>query len=114
MCYRLTPMTGRCYQRSTNDGGTSGGRCSRCGVELATELLDLVTQLGRVLEPELLGCREHLLLELHDELLELLVAEPLDLRAAPAAARDSGLLECQELGDVGHALADRFRRDAVL
>src|SRR5919201_6116293 len=53
----------------------SGG-CSGCGprrpLQLVPEVLDLVPELGRVLEAEVLGGGEHLLLELDDQLLELL------------------------------------------
>src|SRR5215216_3527778 len=59
---------------------------SRSGrlVELAPQLADLVAQLGRVLEAELLGGGEHLLLELHDRLLDL-VRLHVDALLAPAA-----------------------------
>ena len=39
------------------------GSTLRSGEELPAELLDLVAELGRVLEPELLRSRVHLLLE---------------------------------------------------
>src|SRR6478672_2464501 len=101
------------------DTGPSGRRSDplggRHGLELAAELLDLVPQLGRVLEAELLGGHVHLLLERDDELLQLLRAHALDLALATTAARgDVRLLQSQELGDVGNALDDRLRRDAVL
>src|SRR5436309_2802682 len=83
--------------------------------QLPPQLLDFVAQLRRVLEPELLGGGEHLLFERDDQALELVAAHPLDLAlAATAARRDVRLLERQELGDVGHALDDRLRRDPVL
>src|SRR5512132_1551477 len=48
------------------------GRCLRRGRdELAAQILDLVTELRGVLEAQLLRRREHLLLELDDQLLEL-------------------------------------------
>src|SRR5262245_12331416 len=52
------PVTVRCL------GGCLGRR-----LQLAAEILDLVPELGRVLEPQLLCGREHLLLERDDELL---------------------------------------------
>src|SRR4051795_739024 len=45
--------------------------------ELPPQLLDLVPQLGGVLEAQLLRRGEHLLLELDHELLELLARHPL-------------------------------------
>ena len=42
-----------------------------CGDELPAQVADLVTHAGRVLEAQLLGGREHLLLELDDRLLEI-------------------------------------------
>src|SRR3954468_8491848 len=105
-------MTGRCYQRLGNDGG-SGGRGRRGGAQLPAQLLDLVAQLGRVLEPQLLRGREHLLLELHDELFDLVAAHAVGFSTAAAAAWDMRLrLEREELGDVGDPFADRLRRDA--
>src|SRR3954447_20760245 len=56
--------------------GSGGGR----GVELAAQIADLVAELRGVLEAQVLGCREHLLLELHDRALELL---PAHIRLAP-------------------------------
>src|SRR6476660_5446619 len=83
--------------------------------EVAADALDLVAQLGGVLEAQLLGGLEHLLLERDDELLELLAVHALDLVAAAAArARDVRRFERKELGDVGDALRDRDRRRAVL
>src|SRR5262249_17736690 len=83
--------------------------------ELAAKIFDLVAQLGGVLEAELLGGGEHLLLELDDQLLELRRRHAFDvLAAAPALRRrDSRRLQRQELGDVGHTLDDRLRRDSV-
>ena len=74
--------------------------------QVAAELLDLVAQLRRVLEAQLLGRLEHLLLERDHELLELLARHaprPCRRRAA-ARARHVRLLEREELGDVGDAL----------
>ena len=61
--------------------------------ELAAQLLDLVAELRRVLEPQLLGGREHLLLERDHELLELAAVDALDLLAAARALRDVRRLE---------------------
>src|ERR1043166_1908133 len=54
-------------------GASILGRCRRARGrdELAPELLDLVAQLGRVLEAQFLRRGEHLLLELDDQPLEL-------------------------------------------
>src|SRR4051794_23112673 len=83
--------------------------------QLPPQLLDLVAQLRRVLEAQLLGRREHLLLEGDDEALQLRAVHALHL-AAPAAALPGhrGRLERQELRDVGDALDDRLRHDPVL
>ena len=53
--------------------------------QLAAQLLDLVSQLGGILEPELLGRGEHLLLELDDQPVDLLRLQPFDLGLAAAA-----------------------------
>src|SRR4029077_18190657 len=53
--------------------------------QLPAQLLDLVAQLGGILEAELLRGREHLELEVDDHLLELLARHPLDLVPPPAA-----------------------------
>src|SRR3954452_24993535 len=88
----------------------SAKRDSRLGerLELAAELLDLVAQPRCVLEAQLLGGDEHLLLERDRELLELLAGHALDVGSLPAAAlaRDVRLVELEELGDVGYALLD--------
>src|SRR3954453_24208682 len=86
--------------------------------ELAAELADLVAQAGGVLEAEVVGRPEHLLLELDDRLLEVREGHLAGLLAGLAggallAARRLAL-GLQELGDVGDALGDRGRRDAVL
>ena len=80
------------------------------GVEVSAQLLDLVAELGGVLEPELLSRREHLLLELDDQLLDLLGRHALVAAlAAPAPPGDVRLrVEREELGDVGDALLDRL------
>src|SRR5438105_3861414 len=91
------------------------GRALGEGEELAAELLDLVPELRRILEPELLGGREHLLLEVDDEALYLAAAHALHLAATAAApARHVRLLEREKLRDVGDALDDRHRRHPVL
>src|SRR5512133_1125726 len=85
--------------------------------QLAPELADLVAQARRVLEAEVLGGGEHLLLELDDRLLHLGEREVLGLDAlavAPSPALRRLALGLQELGDVADALDDRRRRDAVL
>ena len=101
--------------RCTPREATAGSRLpERRGVQLAPQLADLVAQLGGVLEAQLLGRGEHLLLELDDRRLDL-GRRHVDLLLAPAAAlgRDLGVRH-QELRDVGDALDDRLRRDAVL
>ena len=76
----------RCHagQRSREPGlPLCGGRGERH--QLAPELLDLVAELGGVLEAKLLGREIHLLLERDEELLELVRRHPLDVGlAAPA------------------------------
>src|SRR5436190_14581071 len=105
--------------RPRRSPATSGRSCAldRPGgaVELVAEVLDLVPELRRVLEPQLLGRGEHLLLELDDQLLELLRRANLLVSAGPPArrARDLGL-EREELADIGDALLHRLGRDAVL
>src|SRR5215207_1725650 len=54
------PSAGRADRR--------GAQCSRRD-ELPPQILDLVPKLRRILEPKLLGRREHLLLQLDDQLL---------------------------------------------
>src|SRR5262245_32908285 len=107
---RTTATRARGFLRRPALGRRLGER-----VQLAAQLLDLVAELRGVLEAELL-CRDvHLLLERHDELLELLAAHPGDLLLpSPTPARDGRRLEREELGDVGDALDDRLRRDALL
>src|SRR5205823_1553454 len=84
--------------RSTRDRSGSGSKrpslSGRNGLQLAAELLDLVAQLGRILEAELLGGHVHLLLERDDQLLELVRGHALDVALAAASARwHMGLLE---------------------
>src|SRR5215218_9744963 len=111
-----------------DDGGAATPRRPRLGLslrrrlvaldvrDLAPQLADLVAQPGRVLEAQVLGRREHLLLELDDRLLDLGQRHVLRLRAlalrAPAALRRLAL-GLEELGDVADALDDRRGRDAV-
>src|SRR4051812_40276799 len=83
-------------------------------VQLAAHLADLVAQLRGVLEAQLLGGDEHLLLELDDRALELGRRHVDALLAAAASALGHLALAHQELGDVGDALDDRLRRDPVL
>src|SRR5690606_11283388 len=85
-------------------------------VEVTAEALDLVAQLRRVLEAQLLGGRQHLLLELDQRARDLLGRHALLLRLAlaPAALWNLRLGSGQELADVGDPLADRLRRDPVL
>src|SRR3954471_17242210 len=85
--------------------------------ELAPQVGDLVAKARRVLEAQVLGGGEHLLLELDDRLLHLVEREVLgpDPPAVAAAAPLRRLaLGLEELGDVADALDDRRRRDAVL
>src|SRR5947207_749028 len=85
-------------------------------LEIPTQVLDLVAELRRVLEPQLLGGEVHLLLERDHELLELLARHPLDLRrtAPPPRGRYRRRLELEQLRDVGDTLRDRLRHDPVL
>src|SRR5450755_566809 len=98
---------------------SAGGRAASAGgrpalgqgdVELALEVPDLVPELGRVLEPEVLGGGQHLLLQLHDRALDL--GRLHRSGGAPAAAPGAGhlRLRLQELGDVADPLDDRLRR----
>src|SRR3954469_3867109 len=89
-------------------------------VELAPQDLDLVAQLGRVLEAEVVGGGQHLLLELHDRAGDLLRRHALLVRGAaaaparPALRHPAAALLREEVGDVGDALLDALRRDAVV
>src|SRR4051812_31824027 len=94
---------------------TSVGGRGRRRVQLAPQVADLVAQLGRVLEAQLLRRREHLLLQLAHHLLDLGRLHVDLLVPAPAAALGGDLrVRHQELRDVRDALHDRLRRDAVL
>src|SRR3954470_11304838 len=85
--------------------------------ELPPQLADLVAQARGVLEAQVLGGGEHLLLKLDDRLLHLGERQVLGLDAlavaAPPALRRLAL-GLQELGDVADALDDRRGRDPVL
>ena len=70
-----------------------------------------------LLEVQLLGRGEHLLLDRDDHPLEVLGALDrlaVDGRAAAPALGGSGRLHRQEVGDVADPLGDRLRRDPVL
>src|SRR5690348_4805591 len=85
-------------------GGTRLGSLGLDPLQLAPELLDLVAQLGRVLEAQLVGREEHLLLELDHRLRDLL-GRHLLLIAPPAALALRDLrLDRQEVGDVRDSL----------
>src|SRR4051812_46828423 len=82
-------------------GASGRGR----GVEFAPQVADLVAELGGVLEPQILGRRQHLLLELDDRALELLGGHVRLALAAGAPALVGHLaLGHEELRDVGDAL----------
>src|SRR5919201_2690026 len=83
-------------------------------LQLPPQLLDLVPQLGRVLEAELVGRQEHLLLQLDDRAGDLLRRHLLLVAAAGPPARRHLRLDRQEVADVRDAFDDRLRRDAVL
>src|SRR6476660_1164495 len=83
-------------------------------VEVRSELLELVADPGRLLEAEIVGRCEHLLLELYDELLELLRRLGRGLIAAAPTAAGRIRLHRQELGHVGDPLRDHRGGDAVL
>src|SRR3954469_26022466 len=100
-----------CASRHAPRNGLTGAD----GEELVAQRLELVAQLRGVLEAQLLGGREHLLLERDDELLDLLARHALDLaRRAPATRHVRRVAEREQLEDVGDALHDRGRRYAVL
>src|SRR5262245_21157298 len=118
-----TPGTARAARKAKSPGTTLAVTCGLRGslgrrrglVELSAQVADLVAQLRRVLEPQLLRRREHLLLERDDRLLDLvrLHVDPL-LAPAAAPARRHLALAHEELRDVGDPLDDRLRRDAAL
>src|SRR5271157_5664314 len=107
-----------CRSRSTaailSDVARRGLICLKLP-QVPSQFAQLVAQLRRVLEPQLVGGRDHLLLELHHHSLELVLGHLL-LRPPPPAplARARYLrLGLKELGDVGDPLHDRRRRDPV-
>src|SRR5262249_58794050 len=77
-------------------------------LELPPERLDLVPQVGRVLEAELLGGLEHVLLELDDLALDLVLARAGGDRRLrpPAAARLVRALDARELARARASLHD--------
>src|ERR1035437_1085344 len=84
-------------------------------LQLEPDVLDLVAQLGGVLEAELLGGGEHLLLQFDRQLLQLLATQALYLGGTAAAlAGHVRLLEREELGDIRDALDDLHRLRPVL
>src|SRR5207302_9608745 len=96
--------------------GTPAPSGPRLGfLELLTQGLDLVAELGRVLEAEVVSREQHLLLELHDRARDLfrLHAVPVAAPRAPAAPGDLGF-ERQEVRDVGDPLPDRLGRGRAL
>src|SRR5437764_922723 len=104
--------------RATSGRASARGRLGRVDLaQVAAQVAQLVADLRGVLEAQLLGGELHLLLELYDHALELVSGELAARGAAPAPAfaraRDLGL-RVEELGDVGDALDDGRRRDAVL
>src|SRR5215211_3904659 len=102
-----------CTCRSPEQPRRRLGRRFGRGLELAAQLLDLVSQLRCVLEPKLLRGGEHLLLERDDEALEFRRRHALDLLLSASPLRHRRRLEREELGDVGDALLDRLRGDPV-
>src|SRR3954464_9316208 len=72
-------------------------------LQLAPQRLDLVTQLGCVLEAQIVGGEKHLLLQLHDRLLDLLRRHSLFALASMTALAGPRHLrvERQEVGHVG-------------
>ena len=77
------PLLGR-------DRGASSARISR---EVAAQLAQLVAQPRGVLEAQLLGGREHLLLELDGHLLELVRRQLLGVPRLAARRRPRGILD---------------------
>src|SRR3712207_1492645 len=68
--WRISPPIGVLF--ASGDEFGRGLRLRRRGrVELSPEIADLVAELGRVLEAQVLGGGEHLLLELDDRRLDL-------------------------------------------
>src|SRR4051812_16123256 len=120
--------TGR--RRTTDETVTSGGGANgSAGVaQLAAQLVDLVSQAGGVLEPQVGRGLVHLFFERLDEPAQLVRGEVAELVAAPLVAlalhaaaavasrrRSLAVAVGPQVGeDVGDGLADRLRIDAVL
>ena len=88
----IDPVERRCVltnsrQQPARRVGLVYAAVRRRGLELAAELLDLVTELRRILEAQLLGGGEHLLLELDDQLLHLVRAAMPSSSASPRRRR---------------------------
>ena len=99
-------------------GARAGDRLDFLHVaQLSPQLADLVAQLRRVLEAEVVGGGDHLLLELDDHPLQLVLWHFLGLRTGGAALAPPLRhlrLRLQELGDIGDPLDDRGSGDPVL
>src|SRR5215203_311242 len=107
-----TPEVAHPARSVSPERGRSGARLDL--VQLVAKRLDLVAQLGRVLEAEVVRGGEHLLFQLHDRAPDLLGRHALGLAPAATASGRDLRLHHQEVADVGDALLDRGRRDAVL
>src|SRR3954466_11166852 len=83
-------------------------------LQLPVESLDLVAELGGVLEAEVLRGGQHLLLQLHHRLADLLGRHALGFAVTPGARGRHLGFDRQEIGDVGDTFLDRLRRDPVL
>src|SRR5579863_9536184 len=97
-----SPQSRIAMMNSRSDTGPSVSRAPvgsgrRERAELAAEVLDLVAELRRVLEPELPGGVEHPLFEGDHELLELGAIEALDRPASPRAPGHVRGFEGEEL-----------------
>src|SRR4051794_13573783 len=100
---RTSPAANRRRRRPRSRRSGAGGRAQV--LEVAAQLADLVAQPGGVLEAQLVGGDEHLLLELDDRALEVLHGHRVDVALAPARALLGHLrVALQELGDVRDAL----------
>src|SRR6185437_5058491 len=81
------PREAGCWRRLEQRCRTPLRGVRHQGLQLAPQLLDLVAELRRVLEAQLLRGDVHLFLERDDELLELLARHAFDLLRAPATPR---------------------------